>query len=353
MSKAAIIRQMIADGMNRGDIARSVGVSENFVQAVIWREKNIIRERHRARINSARRYERLKKLSPPPPSRGWSQEESDRAKNMRREGFSSERIALILGRSRNSVIGHLWQERHMIGSLTNWPPEDIERLKKLHSEGCSLVKISATMGKSMRSIRSKMQRLGLLQGSPQWSDERTDRAIDLWKQGLSAGQIAAELGVTRNSVIGRLNRLGLKRGDTDQSWRVRAGALANAKRKAEKAKKKKREGAFLKRPSLLSKLLELPLPAEDPDDVATTTVIDREPHQCSWVIGEAKDMQMCGAPVVPGLGTSWCARHARRGYRLPEPRPFIVQSTAEALRRKKLREAGLLDEFVEPVRESA
>lgn len=246
----------------------------------------------------------------------------------------------------------------MASRRTDWPPEKVKQLKALAAAGdMSIAKIAAALGESIRATRLKMQRLALIKVPDKWTDEKTARAIELWKQGFSAGRIAAELGVTRNAVIGRLNRLGYRRDSIDSAWRSRVATMANEQRKAKKAKKEKREGKLLKKPNLLSKLLELPLPPDDPDDIATTTVIDREPHQCAWPIKEPSEQKLCGREIVRGLpwGTPYCAKHALRAFRAKDEtsRPFIVQSTAEALRRKRLREAGLLEEFVEPVKESA
>ena len=44
-----------------------------------------------------------------------------------------------------------------------------------------------------------------------------------------------------------------------------------------------------------------------------TTLIDRQPHECSWIIGDARHGRMCGRPIVRGARWSWCETHLARG----------------------------------------
>lgn len=74
----------------------------------------------------------------------------------------------------------------------------------------------------------------------------------------------------------------------------------------------------------------------DPGEIALTTVIDREPNQCSWVIGDPAELKMCGAPVVPGLSSPFCARHARRAFNPPELKRIAPAEATSAERQKEV-----------------
>lgn len=94
------------------------------------------------------------------------------------------------------------------------------------------------------------------------------------------------------------------------------------------------------KPSPLSKLLALPLPDEPTDEIARTTIIDREKDQCAWIIGPSHEMKCCGAPVVPGLPSPWCEMHARRGYAPPSVKrgEFVMPDIQDAIARKQARQ---------------
>ncbi len=220
-----------------------------------------------------------------------------------------------------------------------WSKADEARLKELAGKpGITVAMLAEQFKRSREAMRVKLYNLGIrLPHPPQWSEERTQQVVKLWNDGLSAGQIAQRIGgLSRNAVIGKLHRLGLTRSATGTSTTGRTN------RKPRPPKSKRR----IVKPNPLLELAKLPLPEEPPDEIARTTILDREKDQCAWVIGEPREMKCCGAPVVPGLPSPWCAEHARRGYDLPtvSRRPFVLPDMQQALARKKARQAGELEE---------
>lgn len=183
-----------------------------------------------------------------------------------------------------------------------------------------------------------------------WTDERVEELRKLFWEGFSASQIASRLGgITRNSVIGKLNRLGLKRGHSNLS--------RSAHKKVERKRRERPQRKPGRRTVKLSPLFDLlcePLPEEPADDIATTTVLERQPNQCGWPIGEPAEMKCCGAEVVPHLpyGSPYCRKHAQRAFALPTVSRggFVLQDMKDANARKYARAAG---EILEKEKEAA
>lgn len=180
-----------------------------------------------------------------------------------------------------------------------------------------------------------------------WTEGKIEQLKKLHFSGLSAGQIGARIGATRNAVIAKIHRLGIQRG----TWATKAAARERVRRQS-KPRQKKREATM--KPNPLLELLALPLPEEPKDEIARTTIVDRERHQCAWVIGPPHEMRCCGAPVVPGIKSPYCIDHARRAYSLPavERREFIMPDIQDAIARKQAREAGEMQD-AEPEKEAA
>lgn len=167
-----------------------------------------------------------------------------------------------------------------------------------------------------------------------WTDERVDLLKKLWRKGHSAGDIAERWGTTRNTVLGKLHRLGM--------LGTRRGPKIRKQRDGFRPinfEKPKRSPARPAKPTFAQLMKTFPLPEDDPEEIARTTVLDREPHQCAWVIGQPAEGLMCGAPVVPKLSSPFCSRHARRAFSPPEPKrvaPAGVEQAAPAERQKDL-----------------
>ena len=181
-----------------------------------------------------------------------------------------------------------------------------------------------------------------------WTDEKVAELKKLHFSGLSGSQIASRIGTTRSAAIAKIHRLGIQRG----TWATKAAARERVRRRQYKPRQKKREVKV--KPNPLLELLALPLPEEPKDEIARTTIVDRERHQCAWVIGPPHEMRCCGAPVVPGIKSPYCIDHARRAYSLPavERREFIMPDIQDAIARKQAREAGEMQD-AEPEKEAA
>lgn len=166
-----------------------------------------------------------------------------------------------------------------------------------------------------------------------WTDERIAQLEELWKAGWSARQIKMKMGcVSRSAVIGKVHRLGLApRG-------ARTPLLDNRHR----SKRVRTPKHLRNKPTAFQAFVAaLPVePAPPPaQDIARVAFGDLEAHHCRWVIGEPSRGQCCGCDKVPGL--PYCADHARRAYRLPEP--FLKASIGHNVRRRingHLREFG-------------
>ncbi|MCK9549185.1 GcrA family cell cycle regulator [Aquamicrobium sp.] len=172
-----------------------------------------------------------------------------------------------------------------------------------------------------------------------WTNDKIEHLKKLHFAGLSASKIASRIGTTRSAVIGKIHRLGIQRG----TWATKAAARERVRRQS-KPRQKRREVKM--KPNPLIELLALPLPEEPKDEIARTTIVDREKDQCAWIIGPSNEMKCCGAPIVPGLSSPYCIDHARRAYSLPavERKELILQDMQQAIARKQAREAGELQD---------
>ncbi len=147
-----------------------------------------------------------------------------------------------------------------------------------------------------------------------WDDDKVAQLRKLWADGLSASQIAAQLdGVTRNAVIGKVIRLGL-------AARAPRGPDRKAARRAQQRQPRKSFVSDVWAKFGGSGPEGMPVgddPADHPDLVA---LVDLEPHQCKWPIGDPKHGRFgfCGHERETGL--PYCAAHARRAYKAPESR---------------------------------
>ena len=180
--------------------------------------------------------------------------------------------------------------------------------------------------------------------NPWANEEHVEELKKLWKEGKSCSECAKilnrkfKLGITRNSIIGKVHRLGLG----GRARKVSQANFQRAKRRLAKRQKKGREQA-MKRNDPFAQLVALPLPEEPADEIARTTILEREKDQCAWIIGPPHEMKCCGAPIMPGLPNPWCLDHARRGYDLPRVAkrgPFILRDLSSTNADKPDEERG-------------
>jgi GcrA cell cycle regulator len=139
-----------------------------------------------------------------------------------------------------------------------------------------------------------------------WTTERVLLLKNCVNAGLSCGQIAQEIGVSRNAVIGKINRLGLSRGRSAVTSRPREGAPTRAPRVL--TQRKALQALFASEPVV-----------EDVVSAEPCSLLDLAPGKCRWPIGGVgiSDFTFCGN--TNAAGTSYCAGHARKAYRLSGP----------------------------------
>lgn len=102
-----------------------------------------------------------------PRPRQWSSHEIERLRNLVEEGKTNAELAVIFGRSQDSVASRIQKERD-----NGWEPQRVSRgprwseaekatLAQLWAEGKTLSQISAAMGRPMSSVKQNAGFLGL------------------------------------------------------------------------------------------------------------------------------------------------------------------------------------------------
>lgn len=145
-----------------------------------------------------------------------------------------------------------------------------------------------------------------------WTPDHVETLRQLWDKGLSCSHIAAQLGdwATRNSVIGKARRIGLPM--------RRAGHLIRPRKDAPD------------KPTAESPDVATPIPM-----AARRGVIELEPDQCRWPIGDPRnaDFHFCDQPRT--LGQPYCEPHCRRAFLLPQPTSrYAARAPAASVRRE-------------------
>jgi len=137
-----------------------------------------------------------------------------------------------------------------------------------------------------------------------WTDEEKDLAVSGHNAGMTARQIAEKLNLirgkdafSRNAVIGKLHRLGIGGGPRNERPRRRPHVQV--------AKIKPRPV-----------IVQAPIPPRQVDDIARKTLVDLEPHDCRFPVGEPErpGFGFCADRAVQG--TSYCAGHLDRVSRV-------------------------------------
>lgn len=257
-------------------------------------------------------------------------------------------IGKVLGRSRACV--QTICRRNGI-SLSNslredgWTDEDTEKLRNLRMKGWSRPAIKAELGRSVFAVANKISDLRLQKGTePMWDDQKVERLRELAPEH-TALQIAADLGLTRNSVIGKANRLeikicgGAKKNTADRKRRYREANLAkgltvNGKPRAApgsfkpgpKAKvfgsvairapvrsKKNRSDLFASR-GIDWKAPEDPGIKPDAPRGAGPAFLALNGHDCHWPHGDpaTDDFTFCYAPRDPDRSIPYCDFHLEK-----------------------------------------
>lgn len=144
-----------------------------------------------------------------------------------------------------------------------------------------------------------------------WDDpERRKLLQDLLAKGLSASKIALEIGdgITRNAVIGAAHRYGYYRRENPLRKHLRHVPQQPPSRPSDD----QRMPRFP---------VEKPIPYVEidvpPDQ--RKTLVDLEPDDCRWPIGDPQhaDFTFCNQKKI--IGKSYCAHHCRIAYEPPVP----------------------------------
>jgi len=128
-----------------------------------------------------------------------------------------------------------------------------------------------------------------------WTEYNVERLKAAITSGLTGGQIrdvVFEGAITRNAVLGKIWRLGLSCGVKDEQQ--------PAQEKPEQRNKllfrrKKKSGTYYKNVKEAKQRNE------------PVSMLDVKRGQCRYIIGEPKDLLMCGA--VTAENSSWCKHH--------------------------------------------
>lgn len=152
-----------------------------------------------------------------------------------------------------------------------------------------------------------------------WTAERVTRLKELHALGLSCSIIAQRLGgLSRSAVIGKLHRLGISR-HTQPLVRKKTASGQRRRRRAPWLGKSPDLGIAADRAARmiaeyesLRSQPEIEIPEHE-----RKQLIDLEPNDCRWGIGDPKEpgFHFCGRPKL--MGVSYCAFHATRAFQAP------------------------------------
>lgn len=171
-----------------------------------------------------------------------------------------------------------------------------------------------------------------------WTDERVDELRRMWVAGDSASQIAMALGgTTRNAVLGKVDRLGLASRAAPRWRKCRQpcdGAPVRSTKSRVAPKVAKASKPKSKPSPVAVALASEPLPARQPTDIIGKALLDLEPGDCRFPIGDPKhgEFGFCGCAKVPG--TPYCLSHLRRCYTVSSVRPPAGTDDPEIIRQE-------------------
>lgn len=110
-----------------------------------------------------------------------------------------------------------------------WTQEDDDMIAAMHESGRTIEEICAAMQRRPRSLRRRMEALGLIEaenagvrpgleryGAP-WLAQEEQRLADMHRQGMQPGDIARELRRTEYSIRCRMEKLGLIEAENDRN----------------------------------------------------------------------------------------------------------------------------------------
>ena len=172
-----------------------------------------------------------------------------------------------------------------------------------------------------------------------WTDANVDLLKSMWAAGKSAAQIAWAFGhdVSRSAVIGKIHRMGLNRRHGESRHKISREAKNSIRRAARAAKA---TASLMRGPKADLKELrriEAEMNAEAPGDIGTARkgVVELEPNDCRWPIGDPLQagFHFCGRTKLDGI--SYCEFHARKAFRQAPPRNGQFVDLQRAQRERK------------------
>lgn len=204
----------------------------------------------------------------------------------------------------------------------NWTPDKIELLRAMQSDGATVAEITVRTGaRNQRCVMDKLRDLDLwptvrpVTGFG-WDERKITILVEMHDKGHSSSQIGRVLGCSRNAVIGKLHRLGRT------GLRQFSPKLVKAKPQSKPIKPKTST-----RKQEVAELHAEPLPPRQETDIARKRLVDLEPGDCRFPVGDpgSEGFGFCAAPSV--VGTRYCKHHFVRCFLPPavKPRkPFII-----------------------------
>lgn len=82
----------------------------------------------------------------------------------------------------------------------SWSEEECQRLKQLKEDGYGAEEIAEIMGRSRAAVYKRIQRIGAADKRNRWTEARLNVVRDLLRQGWTDAQIAEEMGMTGGAI---------------------------------------------------------------------------------------------------------------------------------------------------------
>lgn len=223
--------------------------------------------------------------------------------------------------------------------MKHWTPHDEAELASLCAKGIDYGRVAAVMDRSRNSIIGKARKMNLSNGvSPgrapadlgKWTPEKIEQARALFMAGGSPKAIAVELGLTYSTVNCRANReRWVDARPAENKPRIGRPPSGSPKPKPRPTNGPRRYSsltglelaAALREPTRINATAFAPL-----DGTTPVLLCGRPSRTCAWPVGgEGAETMACG--VILSAPGSYCAHHHARAVRPVElPQPAEVRS---------------------------
>ena len=212
----------------------------------------------------------------------------------------------------------------------SWTDDKLNVLKKMHADGATVAEITLRVSaKNTRAVTDKLREIGLGPGLQTltpgffWTEDKTAQLLKLHGEGHSCSAIGRVLGCSRNAVIGKIHRMGLSHS--------RTVVYKSSPQRARPVKPSQRErlvkAKTATRREQVAEMRAEPLPPRQETDIARKRLVDLEPGDCRFPVGDpgTSNFGFCAAPAV--VGTKYCKHHFVRCFQPPpvrNGRPFVI-----------------------------